>query len=146
LGDNIGYFAGDGNVVGKNITVSGNITINKNSLPLNIDPEFQKAILEFSANLNAKVKDMKIPENENEELNKSIKQLAKDAEGIKSGQQIGEMKKSDIKNTLFRIGKNVLKVLPKTAETLALFTPLAPFSKQIGEGTGYLIETIQKES
>lgn len=43
------------------------------------------------------------------------------------------------------IAKNVMTVLPKTTETVAAFTPLAPFSKLIGEATQRLIEAIQKE-
>jgi len=38
-----------------------------------------------------------------------------------------------------------LKVLPKTAETVAAFTPLAPFSRLIREATQSVIEAIQKE-
>lgn len=146
MGDIIGNFSGDGNIVGKYITVSGNITINKNSLPPDIDSQFQKAILEFSNNLNEKIKYLKISASENKELNESIKELAIETVGLKPEQQIGEIKKSDIRTKLFTIAKCVLKVLPKTAETLALFTPLAPFSKQIGEGAEYLVETLQKES
>jgi len=41
--------------------------------------------------------------------------------------------------------KNVLPVLPKTAETVAMFTPLAPFSKIIGETVEKVVAGVQKE-
>ena len=144
-GDKIGFFHGDGNVVGENIIISGSITINKNALPPNLNPEFQKAILEFSTNLNEKIKGLQIPEEQNKEINESIKELSKEEQDIKPEQELGEIKKSRIRSKLFRIAESVLKVLPKTTETIALFTPLSPFSKQIGEGTRYLIEAIENE-
>jgi hypothetical protein len=36
----------------------------------------------------------------------------------------------------------VLKVLPEAAETAAIFTPLAPFSKLIGKGTQQIVDAI----
>jgi hypothetical protein len=39
----------------------------------------------------------------------------------------------------------VVKVLPKTVETVSALTPLAPFSKLIGEGVQQLVEAIQRE-
>jgi hypothetical protein len=87
-----------------------------------------------------------ISEAEVKEINKGVEELVEEVKDVKQpNQPIGEVKKSDIKSKLFRIAKNALKVLPKTAETIALFTPLAPFSKLIGEGTNYLIEAIEKE-
>ena len=40
----------------------------------------------------------------------------------------------------------MLNVLPKTVETVSAFTPLAPFSKLIGEGVQQLVEAIQSET
>lgn len=87
-----------------------------------------------------------ISEAELKEINIGVEELVEEIKDIKlPNQPIGEVKKSDIKSKLFRIEKNVLKVLPKTAEMIALFTPLSPFSKLIGEGTKYLFEAIEKE-
>lgn len=48
-------------------------------------------------------------------------------------------------STKFSIfAEKVLKILPKTAETVAAFTSLAPFSKLIGESIQQLVEFYTK--
>ena len=147
-GDVIGVgVSGSGNTIGKNIVIgSGTINVKEQELMKIQIPEYAEALKNFTDSLNQQLKGKSIPETEVEKINKGVEELAEEVKDVKEpNQPIGEVKKSDIKSKLFRIAKNVLKVLPKTAETVALFTPLAPFSKLIGEGTNYLVEAIEKE-
>ncbi len=145
-GDVIGVvFSGSGNMICKTVIVgSGTINVNKQELS-KVDSEYANALKQFSDSLNQHLEGKQILEEQVTQINQSIKELAEESKDVKPGQTLGEIKKSEIRSKLFRIAKNVLKVLPKAAETIALFTPLAPFSKVIGEGAGYLSEAIQKE-
>jgi len=42
------------------------------------------------------------------------------------------------------VAEGLMKILPKTAETIVAFTPLAPFSKLIGERVEEMVKAIQK--
>jgi hypothetical protein len=71
--------------------------------------------------------------------------LAKETETITPNEELYILKQQSWKEKFFRVLKNVLPVLPKTVETIAAFTPLAPFSKIIGESVEKLVEGVQKE-
>lgn len=47
---------------------------------------------------------------------------------------------------LVNAAKGILKLLPKTAETIAAFSPLAPFSKIIGQGVEELVGAVVQET
>ena len=147
-GDVIGVgVSGSGNTIGKNIVVgSGTINVSEQEISKIQVPEYAEAIEKFTESLYQHLKGESIPKEQIKEINQGVEELVEEVKDVKQlNQSIGEVKKSEIKSKLFRIAKNVLKVLPKTAETVALFTPLAPFSKLIGEGTNYLVEAIQRE-
>jgi hypothetical protein len=76
----------------------------------------------------------------------SIDSLAKLVEGLKTGEVVQEQEKKDeIKSEQITLADKIVKYLPKVAESIASVTPLAPFSKVIGEGTGYFAEWIRKK-
>jgi hypothetical protein len=77
-----------------------------------------------------------IPPEQAKPIQGSLNDLSKEVEGIKPEEKVSTVKQKNIK---------VLKVLPKTVETASAFTPLAPFSKLIGEGVQQLVEAIQSE-
>jgi ABC-type multidrug transport system fused ATPase/permease subunit len=136
--------SGSGNVIGKNISVSGTINVNNEQL-LKIPDEYAKALKDFSTSINEQITNHNIYQSQVAPLQESINELAKETEGIKPDQEVVVVKKTELKTKFVNVAKNVLKVLPKTAETVAAFTPLAPFSKLIGEATQSVIEAIQKE-
>ena len=135
--------SGSGNVIGKNISVSGTINVNNEQLS-KIPDEYAKALKDFSTSINEQITNHNIYQSQLAPLQESINELAKETEGIKPDQEV-VVKKTELKTKFVNVAKNVLKVLPKTAETVAAFTPLAPFSKLIGEATQSVIEAIQKE-
>jgi hypothetical protein len=136
--------SGSGNVIGKNISVSGTINVNNEQLS-KIPDEYAKALKDFSTSINEQITHHNIYQSQLAPLQESINELAKETGGIKPDQEVVVVKKTELKTKFVNVAKNVLKVLPKTAETVAAFTPLAPFSRLIGEATQSVIEAIQKE-
>jgi hypothetical protein len=137
--------SGSGNVIGKNIAVSGTITVNDEQLS-KIPNEYAKALKDFSASINQQITNYDIQKSQLELIEASINQLARETEGIKVDEDVNIIKKREFRVKFVNVAKSVLKVLPKTAETVAAFTPLAPFSKLIGEGTRAIVEAIEKET
>ena len=81
-GDIIGVgISGDGNIIGKNITIGGNIKINKNAL-YNIDPQFKNSIEDFEKLINEKLKDIFVPEDSKKYLQENAEKLAKEVKDI----------------------------------------------------------------
>jgi hypothetical protein len=144
-GDVIGAgVSGDGNVIGKNIHVSGTITVNKERL--NAAPkELADSLRAFSDAVNEQIKKHNVPAEAVAPVEDQINELAAEVEDVDEPETVGYVKKQSIKARLAAVAKGVLKLLPKTAEVGAAFTPLAPFSKIIGEGVADMVKAIERE-
>lgn len=144
-GDAVGVgVSGSGNIIGKTIDISGTVIISNQQLK-NVSSEYAGGLKAFSESINQQLKANNVPPDKVKPIQESINELIKESEGIKPERQVGVIKQSDLKSRFINVARHVLKVLPKTTETVAAFTPLAPFSKVIGEATQYLVEAIQKE-
>lgn len=134
-GDVIGVgVAGSGNVIGKNIV------INKQQLE-NMPSEYAESLTKFIEEF----KKYNIPQEKVKPIQDSLYDVTKEVEGIKTEEKISTVKQKNINSKFSIFAEKVLKVLPKTVETVSAFTPLAPFSKLIGEGVQQLVEAIQRE-
>ena len=80
-----------------------------------------------------------------EGTNNDLNELAKEVQDVKPDEKVNIIKQKTVNSKFSIFSAKVLKVLPKTAETIAGFTPLAPFSKIIGESVQDLVEALQKE-
>jgi hypothetical protein len=134
-----------GSVIGVGVTGSGNvigenITINKQKLD-NMPLEFAQSLVKFMEEL----KKYNIPPEQAKPIQDSLNDFTKEAEKIKLDEKISTVKQKNLNSKFSVFAEKVLKVLPKTAETIAAFTPLSPFSKLIGEGVQQLVESIQKD-
>ena len=146
-GDVIGTnVTGTGNVIGKdiNVDISGTVSINNQILD-RLPEEYSNAFKEFTERINEQIKRNSIIPQQVEPIRESINELAKETEAISPNEEPSILKQQSWKEKFFRVLKNVLPVLPKTAETISAFTPLAPFSKIIGESVEKLVEGVQKE-
>lgn len=146
-GDVVGVgVSGSGNIIGKgiNVDISGTVTIDSqvlNKLPA----EYAQALKGFADNINEQLKRNNIASQQVLPIKESLNELAKETEGLTPDKVPSILKKQTWNEKFFRVLKNVVPLLPKTAETIAAFTPLSPFSKIIGESVQHLIEGIQKE-
>jgi len=137
-GDVLGVgVSGSGNIIGKQIKIN-QATYNK------LEPEFRNSLEEFLAMINEH--NATLTEDEKKSLKESIDGLAKVSEGLKEGQVVKDDEtKDEIKSKQITLAEKIVNYLPKVAESIALATPLAPFSKVIGEGTGYFAEWIRRK-
>lgn len=137
---------GSGNVIGKNIVVgSGTINVSQQELAKIPVPEYANALKEFSDSVNQQLKGTQIPEEKVKDINNNLNELAKEVQDIKPGeeqQQIDYVKQTQIESKTATTIQKVLDVLPEAAETVATFTPLAPFSKLIGKGVQGIVDAI----
>lgn len=135
------------NVFGVKVTGSGNIigvSVKVNQTTYNkLEPEFKKSLDEFLAMINKHSETL--AEEQKRSLSISIDSLANEAEGLKLGQVVQEEKKDEIRSKQITLAEKIVDYLPRVAESIALATPLAPFSKVIGEGTGYFGEWIRRK-
>jgi hypothetical protein len=146
-GDVIGTnVTGTDNIIGKDINVetSGTVRINNQTLD-RLPEEYSVAFREFTERINEQIKRNSIVSQQVEPIQESINELAKETEAISPNKEPSILKQQSWKEKFFRVLKNVLPVLPKTAETIAAFTPLAPFSKIIGESVEKIVDGVQKE-
>ena len=140
---------GDKNIIGKNMNVSqtnteiNEITINQQILS-KLDQEYATAFKQVTESLNNQIKQSNVKPEQVVEIQKSLENLAKETEGLKPNEQPPPEKKKTWKEKFKVFAKYAIKALPKTAATLALFTPLtAGFSKQIEEGLQPIVEGMQ---
>jgi hypothetical protein len=150
-GDVIGVnVRGDKNIIGKNMNISQTdtkikqITINQQILS-KLGEDYAKAFKEIAESLTNRIKVLKdVKPEQVVEIQKSLEDLAKETESLQPGEQPSEEKRNTWKEKFKIFAKYAIKALPKTAATLALFTPItAPFSQQIEGGLQSLVEGIQ---
>ena len=143
-GDVIGAkVEGTGNIVGKDITVSGTININSQQA-MQIPHEYAKALQAFSEIINQQLRAHNVLPEQVAPLQKEVNELVKEVEDVKPDEKISYTKKTTIKARLATLAESLLKALPKAAEITAAFTPLAPFSKLIGEGVEEIVKSVQE--
>ena len=134
-GDAIGIgVTGSGNVIGKNIS------INEQHLE-NMPKEYADSLKAFMK----QIKNYNIPPEQIKPIQADLNDLTKEIEGVKPEEKVSTVKQKIVNSKFSVFAEKVLKLLPKTAETVAAFTPLAPFSKLIGEGVEHLVQTIQED-
>lgn len=146
-GDIIGVdVSGSGNIIGKNIVV-GNGTINADPDRLSKikSSEYAESIKDFSQVINNKLKGYQLKEEQVKSINQAVDNLAEEVQDIKPDQQeVDYVKQTAVESKTATLIQKVLSVLPQTAEVVATFTPLAPFSKLLGKGIKSIVEAIQK--
>jgi flagellar basal body rod protein FlgB len=126
---------------------SGTVNVNQQELANIQDPEYAKALKDFSENINRQLKGRQIPEEQVKSINTSLEELAKEVQGVKPGREehIDYPIQLNIESKTVSIVQKTLNVIPEAEEeTAATFTPLAPFSKLIGKGVSQIVEDIAK--
>ena len=136
--------SGSNNVIEKNIQISDSFNI-ENNLLSNLPQTYADAFKNFNENISDQFKQNNISEEKSKEVNNTITELVKETQGLKPDQEPKLLKQQKWREKFFKVLENILPVLPKTAETIATFTPLAPFSKIIGNAIEKIVEEVQKE-
>jgi hypothetical protein len=146
VGGHFTYTTVTGNSNTTNVSVSGDIQVNKQTLS-KLDPPFGDSIEDFSKEINSKLKEQQgITEQQTQSISENIDKLAKELEGIKADQKIeDEDKKEDIQYKLRNLAEAIVDIAPDAARQIASMTPLAPISEAIGKGVGYVSDIIKRK-
>ena len=106
-GDVVGVgVSGSGNIIGKNIDISGTVTISNQQLQ-NVSNEYGTSLKSFSESLNRQLKVNNVPPEKVKPIQESINELVKESEGIKPDQQVDTIKQSDLKSKFINVAKHV---------------------------------------
>jgi hypothetical protein len=146
VGGHVIYTSVTGNSNTTNVSVSGDIQVNKQTLS-KLDPPFRDSIEDFSNEINSKLKEQQgITEQQIQSISDNINKLAKELEGIKADEKIedGE-KKDDVQYKLRNLAEAIVDIAPDAARQIASITPLAPVSEAIGKGVGYVSDIIKRK-
>lgn len=137
--------SGHGSVAGKNLHFSGTINVAAGQLD-RVPNEYAPSLQAFAEAVNKLLQEHKVAPEQVAPVQKSIDELRKELETVGPEEKIKTVKKDSIKAKLGAVAEGLVGLLPKTAETVSAFTPLAPFSKLIGEGVEQLVKRIQEEA
>lgn len=138
------FGSGSGNIIGKKVAITGNVTLSTQQLA-NIPNEYAKSLEEFTQAFNRKLQQEKVPADKAAPVQEAVKDLAKEMEDVRTD-QVSTIKSKKLNTKVSAVIDAAIRILPKATETLATFTPLAPFSKLIGEGVEQLAKALQKEA
>jgi len=144
---NCGQDLNKGGVRGGGEAGSETVNVNQQELANIQDPEYAKALKDFSENINRQLKGRHIPEEKVKEINTSLEELAKEVQDVKPGreEQMDYPNQVNIESKTVSVVQKILNILPEAAETAATFTPLAPFNKIIGKGVTQIVDAIGKK-
>lgn len=148
-GDNINFGKVKGSVIGGKVTGTGNIVgknvvVNKQKID-QLHPLLGESLKSFSGSVENLIKVHAVPEVEAREINRQIENLASEVEGVNPEEELPYAKKSILKAKIAGIADTMFRVLPSAVETAASFTPLAPFSKVIGESVEGIVKAVRGE-
>lgn len=132
-----GKVSGSGNIVGKNVVVQPERL-------QELHPELSESLKAFSGSIDKLLTLHSVPEIETERINQQINTLAEETKDLDPQEDIPYVKRSSIKTKIAAIADNLFKVLPSAVETAASFTPLAPFSKVIGESVDGIVKAVRE--
>ena len=116
---------------GMQVTSSQTITIDKMYLD-KMPTEYAESLKTFTSELNQNIEKAQIAPKDVKQLQESANAVAKEAADIKLGEE--EDKKYSLGDKLSDLAQKLVKAAPGFAEKIVSMTPLAPFSKIIGEG------------
>jgi hypothetical protein len=134
---------GNANIIGKNISIGRDITVNKNKYE-NLEPEFKNSLDDFLALINKKSRHL--TEEQKKSISEIVDKLAKEYQSVKPDEEIkDEDKKVEIKYKQISLAEKVVDLMPDVTEYITSVTPLAPFGKAIGKGASYFGDLIKKE-
>lgn len=134
--------AGASGVIGQHVTVNGAVQVGEGTLR-EVPNEYAESLKAFQDAINQQLQALAAPPQVVAPVQESVQALAEEAKAIQPGQPLDWKKKRGIGDALRGIAAGLLQVLPRTAEMIAAMTPLAPFSKLIGEGLEKVVAEVR---
>lgn len=123
-------------------TVHGNMGVGGGAQP----NEYVAGVQAFAKNVDEQIKAVPALPEAVKPLQEATGELAQEAAKIEPEQPVSVSRKMTIRAKLYAVAEGLLRVVPRTAEAVAALTPLAPFSKLIGEGLEEVVKAVAGES
>lgn len=134
--------AGASGVIGQTVTVNGGVQVGEGTLR-EVPSEYAQSLKAFQAAINQQLQALAAPPAVVAPVQEGVQALAEEVKAVQPDQPLDWKKKRGIGDALRGIAAGLLQVLPRTAETIAAMTPLAPFSKLIGEGLQKVVAEVR---
>jgi hypothetical protein len=139
-GDVIG--TGASGIIAKNI--SGNISIGAQQLEKMPD-EYAKSLEAFTENINQLLQKYQVSQEQIAPVQQVIEEFTQEVATVEPDEKVDYVKEISLKSKLVSAAAGLAKLLPKGVEVVAAFTPLAPFSKLIGEAVDVVVSNVVKK-
>lgn len=107
--------------------------------------EYVQGVQAFAKNVDEQLKAVPAPPEAVRPLQEATGELAREAAKIEPDQPVSVSRKMTLRARLYAVAEGLLRVVPRTAEAVAALTPLAPFSKLIGEGLEEVVKAVAGE-
>lgn len=134
--------SGDGNVIGREVTVSGTIQVGAAALE-RVPDAYAAGLTAFTENLNRELETVQAPPEQVAAVQEAVNELAAEAADLPADEPVDWKRKRGLGTALRAVAQGLLRVLPHGARTLAALTPLAPFAGLIGEGLEAIVAEVQ---
>jgi hypothetical protein len=134
--------AGASGVIGQTVTINGGVQVGQAALR-EVPDEYAQSLQAFQDAINRQLQALSAPPQAVAPVQEAVQALAEEAKAVQPGQPLDWKQKRGIGDALRGIAAGLLQVLPRTAETIAAMTPLAPFSRLIGEGLEKVVAEVR---
>ena len=124
-------------------TISGNIHIGTGQLQ-SMPDEYSQSLKAFSENINHLLEKYQVEPARVAPVQQAIDELAEEVADAGTKEEVDYAKEITIKAKLVSAASGLAKLLPRGAELVAAFTPLAPFGKLIGEAVDVVVKNVVK--
>jgi hypothetical protein len=132
---------GSSGVVAK--TITGNVHVGSEKLS-QMPGEYSQSLQALSENINQLLQKYQVDAEKVAPVQKTIDEMAEEVAEIGPETEVDYVKQISLKAKLVTAAAGLAKLLPKGAEVVAAFTPLAPFSKLIGEAVDVVVKNVVK--
>jgi hypothetical protein len=136
--------AGASGVIGQTVTIHGGVQVGEEALR-DVPDEYARSLQAFQDAINQQLQALGAPPESVAPVQEGVQALAEEAKAVQPEQPLDWKRKRGIGDALRAIAAGLLQVIPRTAETIAAMTPLAPFSKLIGEGLEKVVAEVRGE-
>lgn len=120
-------------------TNTNTITIDSKYLK-DIPKEYAESLKQFVEDVNKEMIHENTINKDVSPIQTKVNELAEEATKLKDG--LDEPKKKSMRQKFQEVATALVKVSPKIAQTLIGFSPLAPFSRDIGETFEVIVESV----
>lgn len=134
--------SGAGNVIGREVSVSGTIQVGAATLA-RVPDAYATGLTAFTETVNRELEAVQASPEEVAAVQEAVEALAAEAAELRPEEAVDWKRKRGLGTALRAVAHGLLRVLPQAARTVAAMTPLAPFGALIGEGLEAIVAEVR---